>query len=199
MARLAQLGRAVHALCVLTIASFVVIPAIPDKWTGGISSKMAGMLRPLSLKQSWRMYAPDPQRAQTYMNLTARYPNGRERELEETQDERAGWGIHWAWNKTRVDIWQYYALSHPKGRNDNRTWYLKGVCVREARDGEVPERIVMHQVRRRFPPPDKARLGAGLGRPRQDLVTVQYCKTKEVLAMIEQDRRRHGQPTDEGE
>jgi hypothetical protein len=198
MARLAQLGRFLHVLLVLTIATFVVVPAIPNDWTAGISSKLAAILRPLSLKQSWRMYAPDPQRAHTYMNLLARYPGGHERELEETDQERGGWDTHWAWQKTRVDIWRYYALAHPKGRNDNRIWYLKGVCVREARRGEIPERIVMHQVRRRFPPPEKARHGAGLGRPRRDLVTVQYCKTPEVLEMIEQDRRRHGGPTDEG-
>jgi hypothetical protein len=199
MGRLSRLGRSLHALGVIAIATFVVVPAIPDAWTGGLSGTLGSMLRPLSLKQTWRMYAPDPQRAQSYMKLTARYPDGRERELEETEQARAGWETHFAWHKTRVDIWRYYALAHPKGRNDNRTWYLKGVCVREARRGDIPEKIVMHQVRRRFPPPDKARQGAGLGRPRESLVTVQYCKTPEVLGMIESDRQRRGQAvSDEG-
>lgn len=194
MARLPALGRVLHAACVLVITGFVVIPAIPGKWTGGVSNVLADLLRPLSIKQTWRMYAPDPQRAQVYMNLLARYPDGTERELEETEQEGAGWGTHWAWQKTRVDIWRHYALAHPKGRNEHRTWYLKGVCVREARRGEIPEKIVMHQVRRRFAPPEKVREGArGLGRPRRDLVTVQYCKTKQVLTMIEEDRVRRGQ------
>ena len=193
MGTLTTLGRMVHAAAVIALAALVVVPAIPERWTGGVSSKLGTMLRPLSIKQSWRMYAPDPQRAQTYMNLTARYADGTERELEETLQERAAWGTHWAWQKTRVDIWRYYALAHPKGRNDNRTWYLKGVCVREARVGEIPEKLVMNQIRRRFAPPEKVRAGSsGLGRPRQDLVTVQYCKAPEVLEMIEEDRRRRG-------
>jgi hypothetical protein len=187
------LGRLLHAAAVLALAVLVVVPALPGDWTAGVSGKLSGALRPISFKQSWRMYAPDPQRAHTYMNLTARYADGTERELEETEQERAGWGTHWAWQKTRVDIWRYYALAHPKGRNDNRTWYLKGVCVREARGGDIPEKIVMHQIRRRFAPPEKVRRGtSGLGRPRQDLVTVAYCKTPDVLEMIAEDRRRRG-------
>lgn len=190
---MAKLGRALHLLSVVAIATFVVVPALPGAWTGGLSGRLSSLLRPISVKQSWRMYAPNPQRAQAYMNLTAEYADGTERVLEETEQERAGWGTHWMWNKSRVDIWRHYANFHPKRRNDHRTWYLRGTCVREARRGPIPEKIVMHQVRRRFAPPDAVGANTGgLGVPRRSLVTVQYCRTKQVLTMIEEDRKRRG-------
>jgi hypothetical protein len=139
------------------------------------------------------MYAPNPQRAQLEMNLHATYADGTERELFETELERRAWGTHWVWDKTREDIWRQYANFHPDKRNINRIWYLKGVCVREARHGEIPVKIVMYQVRRRFAPPQKVAQGApGLGAPRRKLVTVQYCKKPDVLEMIEHDREARG-------
>jgi hypothetical protein len=51
----------------------------------------------------------------------------------------------------------------------------------------------MDQVHRRFTPPEKVAKGApGLGAPSHKFVTVQYCKTPEVLEMIEQDREHRG-------
>ena len=187
-------GRLLHAGFVLALAAFIVLPALPTAWTGTIGSSLADWGRKISVRQTWRMYAPNAQRAHMYMNLRAVYDDGTERELEETEQEQAGWGTHWLWNKTRVDIWRQYANFHPRKRNENRTWYLRGVCVREARRGEIPHRIVMQQVRRRLTPPEKVLAGApGLGRPHRQLVTVQYCKTQRVLEMIEQDRARRGQ------
>ena len=185
--------RLLHAACVLAIVIAIVLPPLPEWLRGQLGADVSALELKVSFKQGWQMYAPDPQRAQLEMNLTAVFADGSERRLQETQDEKFAWTTHWFWNKTRVDIWRQYANFRPDQRNDNRTWYLKGVCVREARTGDIPQRIVMDQVRRRFTPPDKVREGApGLGAPVRKLVTVQYCKTPEVLEMIEQDREHRG-------
>jgi hypothetical protein len=185
--------RLLHAAFVVAIVVAIVLPPLPEAIRGTLGTKLSGLEHQLSFKQGWQMYAPDPQRAQLEMNLTAVFADGSERRLEETAAEKYAWGTHWFWNKTRVDIWRQYANFHPDRRNENRTWYLKGVCVREARVGEIPQRIVMYQVRRRFTPPEHVAKGApGLGTPSRRLVTVQYCKTPEVLEMIEQDREHRG-------
>lgn len=194
-----MVARLAHAAFVVAIAAFIVVPALPHDWTNPVAKTLAQWQLLVSVKQSWRMYAPNPQRAQMYMNLDAVYEDGSTRELEESVQERGGWDTHWLWDKTRVDIWRQYANFGPKRRNDNRSWYLKGVCVREARRGEIPHRIVMYQVRRRFTPPEQVWRGRpALGRPRRQLVTVAYCKTKEVLEMIGQDRRHRGQEVGDG-
>ena len=65
------------------------------------------------------------------------------------------------------------------------------MCVREARTGRVPDKIVMEHVTRGFAHPDKVAAGKpALGRRRVELVTVAYCKTKQVRDMIEADRAR---------
>jgi hypothetical protein len=187
------LGRSLHVIYVLAIVTAIVMPNLPRDLFGPVPGTLAGWLREVSLVQSWRMYAPHPQLAQVYMNLTAVYDDGTERELEETYDERDGWSTHWAWDKTRIDIWRHYANFTPTKANPNRTWYLKGVCVREARGGEIPNKIVMHQVRRRFTPPSRVQKGQDpLGTRGRRLITVQPCKTKQLLQMIEADRDRLG-------
>ncbi|MCX4242426.1 hypothetical protein [Paraliomyxa miuraensis] len=185
------LSRVVRALGVLAVVVVIVGPNLPTDWVGAWSSELGGKLRQVSFVQSWRMYAPNPQRAQTYMNLTAHYEDGTTRPLWETEQERNGWGTVWAWNKSREDIWRHYANFHPKRANDHRTWYLRAVCVREARQGPVPEKIVMEQVTRRFARPEEVAAGKpALGRSRRALVTVAYCKVKQVREMIEDDQRR---------
>lgn len=182
------IGRLLHALFVLTVVTFILVPNIPSKHFAP-SSTLAKVALQVSFKQGWQMYSPNPQRSQTYMNLTAIYADGSERRLEESAQENVAWNTHWMWNKTRVDIWRQYANFSPKKRNNNRIWYLKGVCVREARRGNVPHRIVMHQVRRRFTKPHKVAQGASaLGKPKRTFVTVQYCKHPIVLDMIEADQ-----------
>lgn len=185
------LHRVARALLVLALAGVIVVPNLPAHWVGPWSSTLAGWLRTVSFVQSWRMYAPNPQRAQTYMNLTAHYEDGSVAMLWETEQERHGWGTVWAWNKSREDIWRHYANFHPKRANEHRTWYLRGVCVREARTGRVPDKIVMEQVTRGFTHPAKVAKGRpALGRPRRQLVTVAYCKVKQVREMIEADQQR---------
>lgn len=183
--------RVIRALGVLALVAVIVGPNLPTDWVGQWSSTLGGGLRRVSFVQSWRMYAPNPQRAQTYMNLTAHYEDGSTAELWETHQERHGWGTVWAWDKTREDIWRHYANFHPKRANEHRTWYLRAVCVREARTGRMPDKIVMEQVTRGFASPDKVAAGKpALGRPRKQLVTVAYCKVKQVREMIETDALR---------
>lgn len=180
--------RAVRAMGALAVFAVIVAPNLPTDWVGEWTSKLAGWTRPVSFVQSWRMYAPNPQRAQSYMNLTAHFDDGSQADLEETLQERDGWGTHFAWDKTRVDIWRHYANFHPKRANEHRKWYLRAVCIREARRGNMPDKIVMEQVTRRFAPPQKVKPGQGaLGRPRRRLVTVQYCKVKRVREMLAAD------------
>ncbi|MCH9681978.1 MAG: hypothetical protein K0V04_11130 [Deltaproteobacteria bacterium] len=184
--------RLTRAVGVLAIASAIVLPNLPGawvgEWVGAQVSTTAGWLRQVSFVQSWRMYAPNPQRAQTYMNLTAQYDDGSSAHLEETRQERHGWGRHFAWDKSRVDIWRHYANFHPKNANDHRKWYLRGVCVREARRGHMPQKVVMEHVTRRFTNPAKVAKGApALGRPRKSLVTVGYCRTQRVRQMMDAD------------
>jgi hypothetical protein len=186
--------RLLHALAVVVVAVCVVLPAIPTKVVGPVSGWVARAIAWISIKQGWAMYAPDPQRAQSYIELTAVERDGTKRELDETIDAREGWGTTWAWRKTRVDIWRHYAGYHPDGRNENRTWYLRAVCVREARTGSVPEKIMMGTVKRRFTAPEKVRAGApGLGdEQRRETVTVQYCGEPLVREMIAADQEQRG-------
>ena len=182
------LVRLARALCVLALGVIIVAPNLPKEWIGEWPSTIVSYGRKVSFVQRWKMYAPNPQRAQTYMNLTAHFDDGTTVDLEETLQERDGWGRTFAWNKTRVDIWRHYANFNPKRANDHRKWYLRGVCVREARRGRMPDKIVMEQVTRRFAPPEKVAAGRrGLGRPRKRLVTVAYCKVKRVRDMLEAD------------
>ncbi|MCA9655595.1 MAG: hypothetical protein H6712_00875 [Myxococcales bacterium] len=184
--------RILRALGVLLLGLVIVLPNLPSDWLPGALgegvSAIANATRQVSVVQSWKMYAPNPQRAQTYMNLTAHYADGSTGDLEETLQERGGWSTHFAWDKTRIDIWRHYANFHPKRSSEHRKWYLRAVCVREARRGNMPDKIVMEQVTRRFAPPDQVAQGhPGLGRPRRRLVTVQYCKVKAVREMLDAD------------
>ncbi len=184
------LRRILHAAFALAVVAFVLVPNVPSKMLP-LSGTLAKLGLTVSFKQGWQMYAPNPQRAHAYMNLTAVYDDGSEAYLEESLQENRAWNTHWMWNKTRVDIWRQYANFGAKHRNDNRTWYLKGVCVREARKGPIPHRILMHHVRRRFTAPHKVAKGApDLGPPKRTLTTVQYCRNPVVLEMIEADRAR---------
>jgi hypothetical protein len=184
--------RLVHALVPTALAVAIVAPVLPSAHFGPVPGAVAKALLQISIKQTWGMYAPDPQRAQTYMELEALYDDGTTAMLAESADVEHGWGTTWAWRKTRMDIWKFYANFHPERRNDHRTWYLRSVCVREARTGHVPRKITMHHVKRRFTPPAKVAAGApGLGAPDRRLITVAYCNTSPAREMIAADRRLH--------
>ena len=182
--------RILHALVPTALVVAIVAPALPSARFGEFPSLVARGLLLVSIKQTWGMYAPDPQRAQTYMDLEALYDDGSTASLSESLELEHGWGTTWAWRKTRMDIWKFYANFHPDRRNDHRTWYLRSVCVREARTGHTPHKITMHQVKRRFTAPAKVARGApGLGEPDRSLVTIVFCTTSPVREMIEDDRQ----------
>lgn len=184
----------VHVVWALALMTIIVVPNLPTKVFGKFPGKVAAPLRQVSFVQSWRMYAPDPQTSQTYMALTAHYPGGEVGQLEESAQAEHGWGTIWAWQKTRVDIWRHYANFNPKKRNDHRKWYLRGVCIREARRGKVPTKIVMEQVRRRFTNPKKVAQGKkSLGRPNRRLVTVTYCHGRPTKEMLAADAEARGE------
>jgi hypothetical protein len=183
--------RLLHALVPITLAAAILLSVVPGEGWGPLPRLLGRAMLVVSVKQSWGMYAPDPQRSHHYMELAARYDDGTEVLLEESVDVERGWGTTWAWQKTRLDIWKFYANFHPKKRNEHRLWYLRMVCVREARNGLVPEKIMMHHVTRRFTSPGKVRKGSpGLGEPVRTLVTVQHCRTAPVDAMIAEDAAR---------
>lgn len=189
-----RLTRVLHVLWALSLAAVVVLPALPRSVGGRPAATLGGWLRKISIKQHWGMYAPDPQRSQAYLDLTAELADGSEVELEETLVEREGWTTRWAWHKTRMDIWRHYAGFRAKGGNPNRTWYVRGACVREARRrGEPPRRIVVTQVRRRFATPAAVRDGApGLGPAKRKRLHVQRCDQPGVLRQIQADQHGRG-------
>lgn len=184
--------RLLHALVPTLMVVAIVAPALPTKYFGPVPGAVARTLLLVSIKQTWGMYAPDPQRSHTYMDLEALYDDDSKASLQESHDVEHGWGTTWAWRKTRMDIWKFYANFHPDKRNDHRTWYLRQVCVRESRTGHTPRKITMYHVKRRFTAPAKVLAGApGLGAPDRKLVTVVFCGTSPVREMIEADRELH--------
>jgi hypothetical protein len=186
--------RLLHACVPILMTAAIVLPVLPGEGWGPLPRLLGRAMLVIGVKQSWGMYAPDPQRSHHYMELVAHYDDGREVPLEENVDVDEGWGTTWAWKKTRLDIWKFYANFHPKKRSEHRLWYLRMVCVREARKGETPQKITMHHVTRRFTAPAKVRKGApGLGEPRRELVTVQHCRTPPTNKMIEEDQARRAE------
>jgi hypothetical protein len=184
-----------HTLVPLAIAALLVIPKLPIAALGDVASTMTGWLRQVSVIQKWNMYAPDPQTAHTYLVTYAEFADGRRERLVEAQRADAGWSTIWGWQKTRVDMWSFYATLNPDKVNRNRTWYLRAVCVRESlARGEVPRKVVSERVRRRFTHPDQVRAGQpGLGPlERYPLQSVE-CSSWPIRDMIAQARERQQQ------
>jgi hypothetical protein len=205
----ASVGRAGHLFAVVVLAAFIVLPVLPkldvEAKPPGLASiaagfnlvraKLAHAAGAASVKQSWNMYSPNPQRALVYLNITAHYPDGSERRLQETVQEQAGWDTNWMWDKTRVDIWRQYAAFHGRRGSRHRTWYLRGVCVRETRRGAVPTKLTLELVKRRFTAPELVAQGRpALGPKQHDVVSTQYCRNPVVNEMIANDRARRGEP-----
>lgn len=183
-----------NTLLPLALVALIVGPALPKAALGGVPSTLAQWQKKISVVQTWNMYAPDPTRAHTYLAVYAEFEDGRREALPEAAQAQAGWGTTWAWQKTRVDIWRYYAVLNPDKPNNNRLWYLRSLCVREAMArGEPPRKIVAERVRRRFTPPDRVRAGKpGLGPvERKPLATID-CKTWPVRQMLADAQARHG-------
>ncbi len=161
--------RVANLVLPVLLAGALLLPAFRTEQLEGrtleLRTWVADWMRPLSLSQQWGMYAPDPMRSMGYMLLTAMHEDGRRVPLEESAQSRASWGTVWGWEKTRVDIWRYrLSTQRPERPNRQRAWFLRGICVREARRGRMPEYIQMEQISRRFTPPKAVRRGEpGLG------------------------------------
>lgn len=167
----------------------IVGPFVP-----GIGAPIVAQLRKVSVLQTWNMYAPDPQRAQSYLSLRAELADGTVVQLEEGIQAEHGWDSVLDWQKRRVDIWRVIVAGEKQ--QAHRTWYLRGVCVREDRArGEPPVKIIAERVRRRLTSPKSVAAGKpALGEvARKDLQTLR-CDEWQARAMIAADRARRGLP-----
>jgi len=171
-----------------TLAFLIVVPALPRSLGGELATRTGGMLRKFSLSQYWSMYAPNAAQRTRYIRVTSHYEDGHSEDLEECIEEEGGWGTQWAWTKNRRAIWRY-RLSREKATRD-RAWYLRGVCVREARrnGGVAPKRVEMHSVRRTIRSPSAVRAGkATYGKKQFKKVGSMACSTDLVLRMLAGD------------
>lgn len=175
----------------LVLATLIVLPVLPIAAAAPVKGPLLGWLRQISVQQEWKMYAPDPQRAHTYMGVWAEYEDGRRVPLPEAEQAEGAWGTIWGWQKTRMDIWRFYAVLKPDKPNAHRTWYLRAVCVREALAGEAPRKVISERRRRSFTPPDRVRAGKpDLGRLETHSLQTVDCRTWPVRDMIDAARER---------
>jgi len=182
------LARTLRTLSALAIIALIVGPVVPGPW----ARPLAGQLKRISVIQSWRMYAPDPQRAQSYLALYAELADGTRVPLPEAIDAENGWGSVWDWQKRRVHIWRSFSAGEKP--TPNRTWYMRGVCVREDRiRGEAPRRIIAERLRRTLTHPDAVAQGRPALGPlvRKDLQSIR-CEDWPSRLMLAADRARRG-------
>ena len=182
--------RTTRTLTALVLVTVIVAPLVP----GPLGTPIVTQMRKISMLQTWNMYAPDPQRAQSYLALSAELADGTIVPLEEAVQAERGWGTVWDWQKRRVDIWRVIAVGGK--HSTHRSWYMRGVCVREARNYELPpRRIIAEKLRRGFAAPDAVRAGKPALGPvtRSELQTV-ACDDWPARGMIAADRERRGLP-----
>lgn len=182
--------RVVNTLIPVVLIAGMLFAAIPGAWFGEAGKarhdRMIDAMRKLSLSQSWSMYAPNPARGHFYLELQALDADGTVRVLEEA--ERVDWGTAWVWTKDRQDIWLHAVSRQADEINRNRTWYLRGVCLREARRGYDVRRIEANRVDRSIRSPDKVRAGKPvLGPERRQKTQDTSCRVPIIREMIEAD------------
>jgi hypothetical protein len=192
-----QLRRVVNVVVPLILASLLMLGAVPREQLQGVAQErhdqLVEAMRQISLSQTWSMYAPDPGRGHFYMRIKAHDADGTVRELDETYMAEHGWGTARAWNRSRADIWQHAVTRRIDKVNRNRTWYLRGVCLREARRGYDVKRLEMSRVYRRIRTPEQVREGKDiLGPPKIKKAQDGSCRVKIIRDMIELDRVRRG-------
>lgn len=188
--RRATLRRIWRSACGLLIALVIVGPFLP----GPVSGRIVAQMRKISVLQSWNMYAPDPQRAQTYLSLRAELADGTVVPLVEADQADHGWGTVLDWQKRREDIWRIIVAGEKQ--QVHRAWYLRGVCVREDRArGAPPLRIIAERVRRRLSNPAAVRAGKpALGGLQRTEIQTLRCDDWQARAMLTADRARRGLP-----
>jgi hypothetical protein len=184
------LWRVINVVFPLLLGGFMLLAAWPGDKLGPRlrphHDRLTELMRPLSLSQSWSMYAPDPARGHFYMELVAYDADGTRRVLEESYLAEHGWGTTFFWNRTRREIWRLTITGRVDEVNRNRTWYLRGVCVREARRGYDVQRIEMTQVFRRIRSPEQVREGKELlGPAKRRKAQDGSCRVQIIREMIE--------------
>jgi hypothetical protein len=198
---LVHLRQAVNVFFPLVLGFMMVLAAVPrDDLEGKLKARhdqLVAAMKLVSLSQTWSMYAPDPGRGHFYMRIKAYDADGTVRELDETYMAEHGWGTARAWNRSRLDIWQHAVTRRIDQVNRNRTWYLRGVCVREARRGHDVKRLEMTRVYRRIRTPEQVRKGKGiLGPTKTRKAQDGSCRVKIIQDMIALDRARRGEVED---
>jgi hypothetical protein len=187
-----ELRRAFNLVFPLLLGALMVIAAVrtddvPDALRPA-RERLTEAMRKVSLSQSWKMYAPEPGTGHFYMELYAHDADGTVRELEETEKAEHGWGTAWAWNRTRKDIWHLSVTRHADQVNRNRTWYMRGVCLREARRGHPVKKLVMWRAYRRIRAPDRVLAGAEtLGPIKRSKAQEGTCNVQIIREMIAED------------
>lgn len=194
---LSLLRRTVNVIVPMVLGAVMVLAALPGAKLGprlrSGHDRLVELMRPLSLSQSWSMYAPDPGRGQFYMQLVAHDADGTVRVLEDSELAEHGWGTTFFWDRTRMEIWRHTVSGRVDEANRNRTWYLRGVCVREARRGYDVQRVEMTQVFRRIRTPEQVREGkALLGPIKRRKAQDGSCRVQIIREMIEADAHRRG-------
>ena len=186
--------RAGRCLAAIVLAMLIVGPLIPGPHAGPLNDAQRG----ISLQQSWRMYTPDAQRAQSYISVRAELADGSVVPLEEAIEAEVGWGTVLDWQKRRVDIWRGYLAMGDKP-NANRSWYLRSLCVREDRArGAAPVKVIAERVRRALNPPSAVAAGAPtLAVLTRTTVATIDCRATPQRNMIAADRARRGLPAPE--
>lgn len=191
-----SLRRVVNVIVPLLLMTLMVFSALPrERLPARLQphhDTLMTRLRTLSISQTWSMYAPNPSRGHFYLELRAVDADGTVRELEE--QERIDWGTAWVWERDRTDIWLHAIARHIEEVNRNRTWYMRGLCVREARRGYDVRRIEVSRVERSIRAPDKVAAGKPLLGPVKRVEgQATSCRVEIIREMLEFDRTRGGQ------
>lgn len=187
-----HLRRVTNVIVPLILGYLLILGAMPREQLAGEAQarhdRIVELMRKISLSQTWAMYAPDPGRGHFYMQIKAYDADGTVRELEESFMAETGWGTARAWRRSRLDIWQHAVARRIDKVNRNRTWYLRGVCLREARRGHDVRRLEMTRTYRRIRSPQQVREGKGiLGPPKVKKAQDGSCRVKIIRDMIALD------------
>ena len=189
-----HLRRWINVVIPLVLAMVLIFPAVQFKGKGklkGAQTRLVGALRTISVQQSWRMYAPNPSRSHTMPYVVGVDAHGEEYPLEESIRSDQETGRVWLWKRRRIDFWRFQvAAFRPTKPNRNRSWYLRGVCVRESRKDNPPRLVHLYGERVNLTPPKAVRNGKPvLGKPRRAKIETASCVIGRVPRMIEEDGR----------
>lgn len=194
---LVQLHRFVNVVIPLVLGGLMLIAAAPrdriPEAQRAQRDKLSVAMKTLSLSQNWGMYAPDAARSHFYLEFEAHDADGGVRLLDDGRLAQEDWGTVWAWKRTRKDIWEHAIGRHFDKPSRNRIWYLRGLCLREARRGYDLQQLEVRRVFRRIRSPERVREGAAaLGPVSRRQRSDSSCNVRIIREMIAADRARRG-------